>query len=429
MERLVGESLGELLRREGALPEERALQIARQVASALDAAHARGVVHRDIKPENIFLATGRAQADFVKVVDFGISTVLGREDEEPGRLTSTGMVLGTPFYMSPEQARGEEQLDARIDIYALGVILYEALTGEVPFRGPNQLAIASRILTTEAVPPRELRPDQRISEGTERLVLRAMAKAREARYPSMAALVADLDRILAGEAPRTDVDAASPSVLLAEERRERRLGRALIATLSTLLCAGGLALVWAHQTAPRSPAPASHPGPTLIQADSTSAPGSGVDPPTPLRSDRPSASTGATTQVAEAGAAGASPAAASATALPSPEGAPARVALRCESTPPGAKVRQGERIFGRTPTTVTLPRDSQPVELIFDKERYEPAHVRVTPHSDETIHLQLTPRAGSSRSRTSPLRAPDGVGATRQPTPRLPERETLPIPY
>src|SRR5262249_18288566 len=161
--------------------EARAFAIAHQIAMAVGAAHARGIVHRDVKPENIFLVRGREAADFVKVVDFGVSTIMRRdhEDEESGRLTSTGGVLGTPFYMSPEQARGDEDLDHRIDVYALGVILYESLTGEVPFHGANQLAIASRILSHDPVLPCDLRPELRISPAAQSVAMRAMARDRE----------------------------------------------------------------------------------------------------------------------------------------------------------------------------------------------------------------------------------------------------------
>ena len=151
MEFLDGESLAELERREAPLPIDRSLRIARQAASALGAAHAKGIFHRDVKPENIYLIR-RGEADFVKVVDFGISKAVkpgGDEGAESYRLTHTGLLLGTPLYMSPEQARGEEDLDHRVDIWALGVMLYECLTGEVPFRANNYLQIISQVLTHE----------------------------------------------------------------------------------------------------------------------------------------------------------------------------------------------------------------------------------------------------------------------------------------
>jgi tRNA A-37 threonylcarbamoyl transferase component Bud32 len=195
MEFLEGESLAECLAREPRLPEQRILRIAAQAASALAAAHAKGIVHRDIKPENLFLLRRKDQ-DFVKVVDFGISKSLraSEEADEPPRLTQTGMVLGTPLYMSPEQARGDDELDARVDVYALGVIMYEATTGRVPFIGNNYLSVISQVLNEEARPPRELRPE--LSEEIEAIILRAMSKDREERYASAAALLEDINALL-----------------------------------------------------------------------------------------------------------------------------------------------------------------------------------------------------------------------------------------
>jgi len=201
MEFLEGEALSQLVMREAPLPVERALHIARQVASALGAAHAKGIVHRDVKPENIYLIR-RGDADFIKVVDFGISKAVkqGQGDDGPDyRLTHTGLLLGTPLYMSPEQGRGEEDLDHRVDVWSLGVLLYECLTGEVPFRANNYLGIISQVLTHEALSPAKLRPELGISEAVDTVVMHAMEKDRARRYPTMAALEADLDRLLAGD--------------------------------------------------------------------------------------------------------------------------------------------------------------------------------------------------------------------------------------
>ncbi|HRC56015.1 MAG TPA: serine/threonine-protein kinase, partial [Kofleriaceae bacterium] len=195
MEFLEGESLAECLQRETRLPEQRVLHIGHQTASALAAAHAKGIVHRDIKPENIFLLR-RKDKDFVKVVDFGISKSLraSAENEEAPRLTQTGMVLGTPLYMSPEQARGDDDLDARVDVYALGVILYETATGRVPFQGNNYLSVISQVLGDEPTRPREFVPE--ISEELEALILRAMAKDRKDRYQSCEELLHDLTALI-----------------------------------------------------------------------------------------------------------------------------------------------------------------------------------------------------------------------------------------
>jgi tRNA A-37 threonylcarbamoyl transferase component Bud32 len=201
MEFLDGESLAELERREAPLPIERSLRIARQAASALEAAHAKGIFHRDVKPENLYLIR-RGDADFVKVVDFGISKAVkpgGDEGAEAYRLTHTGLLLGTPLYMSPEQARGDEDLDHRADIWALGVLLYECLTGEVPFRANNYLQIISQVLTAEPAPPSRLRPELGIPDAVDAVVMRAMEKDRERRYQTMAELEQDLELLLAGD--------------------------------------------------------------------------------------------------------------------------------------------------------------------------------------------------------------------------------------
>jgi serine/threonine-protein kinase len=216
MEFLDGESLAELVMREAPLPVERSLRIARQVASALGAAHAKGIVHRDIKPENVYLIR-RGDDDFVKVVDFGISKAVkqgqGLGDDVPDyRLTHTGLLLGTPLYMSPEQARGEEELDHRVDIWALGVMLYECLTGEVPFRANNYLGIISQVLTHAARPPSQLRPELGIPEAVESVVMHAMEKDRTRRYATMAEVEHDLERLLAGDQNVGAPVAAVPAV-------------------------------------------------------------------------------------------------------------------------------------------------------------------------------------------------------------------------
>jgi eukaryotic-like serine/threonine-protein kinase len=201
MEFLDGESLADLERREAPLPIERSLRIARQAASALGAAHAKGIFHRDVKPENLYLVR-RGDADFVKVVDFGISKAVkpgGDEGAEAYRLTHTGLLLGTPLYMSPEQARGDEDLDHRADIWALGVLLYECLTGEVPFRANNYLQIISQVLTHEPASPSRLRPELGIPDAVDAVVMRAMEKDRARRYQTMAELERDLERLLAGD--------------------------------------------------------------------------------------------------------------------------------------------------------------------------------------------------------------------------------------
>ena len=201
MEFLEGESLSELIRRDAPLPVERSLAIVKQVASALGAAHAKGIVHRDVKPENVYLVR-RGDLDFVKVVDFGVSKAV-RSREEAGsewqRLTRTGAVLGTPLFMSPEQAAGAEDIDHRADIWATTLILYECLTGELPFRGNNYLGVVAQIQQKDVPPPSALRPELGIPPAVDRVVMRGLEKDRARRYQEMALLERDIDRLLAGE--------------------------------------------------------------------------------------------------------------------------------------------------------------------------------------------------------------------------------------
>ncbi len=185
MELLVGEDLRRLITRDGALAPERAVGIARQTAEALQSAHDKGVIHRDLKSENIFI-TARDGADFVKVVDFGISKVL--EIDGQGPITESGALLGTPHYMAPEQGEGKVDPDHRVDVYALGCILFEMLTGELPFTGRTSVEVMYKHVHEAPRTPSRVRPDGGISPALDAVVLRALAKNRDKRFPSTLAL-------------------------------------------------------------------------------------------------------------------------------------------------------------------------------------------------------------------------------------------------
>ncbi|WP_394833975.1 serine/threonine protein kinase [Pendulispora rubella] len=192
MERLLGETLADRIAREGVLPYDEVLDLITQVLSGLIAAHEKGIVHRDIKPENVFLARRVGCPAIAKILDFGVSKMLpsGDRAEEELHLTRTGMVMGTPFYMSPEQARGDRDLDARVDLYACGVIMYEALTARRPFLAPNYNALLLQILTTSPRPIRELRPN--VPDAIERVVEKAMRRSRDDRYRNAVDFQSDL---------------------------------------------------------------------------------------------------------------------------------------------------------------------------------------------------------------------------------------------
>jgi serine/threonine-protein kinase len=213
-ELLQGEELGNVLERLGKLDVATAAYLMRQVCGALEAAHVQGVVHRDLKPENLFLVGDPARPT-VKIIDFGISK---QGDGAGAGLTKTGMVMGTPAYMAPEQARGE-RVDARADVYAAGAILYRMLTGRTPFETTDASAALSAVLTEEPKRPRLIAPE--LPEAIEMIVERALAKKPDARFASMAELGAALAPFdtnptpvgLAATSPTKHTDARAETVL------------------------------------------------------------------------------------------------------------------------------------------------------------------------------------------------------------------------
>ncbi|MFK7998325.1 MAG: serine/threonine-protein kinase [Polyangiales bacterium] len=182
MEFLEGEDLGELLEREGAQPIGRVARIMQQACDGLEVAHAAGIVHRDLKPENIYLLQRKKKADFVKILDFGISKITEHAAGFNKHLTQTGVTVGTPLYMSPEQAQGLKSMDHRTDIYSLGVILHEALTGSPPFDADSFALLIVKIVTGDTPDIRLRRPD--IPDGLARIISRCLDKSPELRFSS-----------------------------------------------------------------------------------------------------------------------------------------------------------------------------------------------------------------------------------------------------
>ena len=202
-----GENLKALIDREGPLPEREAIELALQVARALGFAHEEGLVHRDVKPQNVLLNDGRQ----AKVTDFGIARSL----DVHGGLTQTGTVMGTSDYIAPEQARGS-RVDAQSDIYSLGTVLYELLTGEVPFAGDNFVAVAMQHINQPPPSVRERRPE--LSPCVDEVVRRAMAKEPRDRFRSMEELCAALNDCLA----ELDGVTGAQTMVVAPQRRRRQ---------------------------------------------------------------------------------------------------------------------------------------------------------------------------------------------------------------
>ena len=223
-----GESLRERLKRDGQLPLDDAIRIAREVAGALSYAHARGVVHRDIKPENILLESGHAV-----VADFGIARAVRAAGSES--LTGAGMSVGTPAYMSPEQAAGEVDIDGRSDLYALGCVLYEMLAGQPPFTGPTGASLIRQHMVAEPPPISSLRPA--VPAPVIAALERALAKAPADRFARLTEFTAALR--LAETTPVPSSAAVPPDV---PSHRHRRV--AVIGAIIAILLGLAFALWW-----------------------------------------------------------------------------------------------------------------------------------------------------------------------------------------
>jgi serine/threonine-protein kinase len=190
LEFLPGRDFARLIDDEGPQPLGRVVHIMSQICDALTAAHAKEIVHRDLKPENVFLIKRGDDNDFVKLLDFGISKMKSSGDTPGANMTRTGMALGTPYYMAPEQAQGRKDVDHRADIYALGVILFRALTGQHPFEHDSYPMLVLKICTEPPPPLRRYRPDLPIE--IEQIAARMLAKTPEERFQDCAAIKAAL---------------------------------------------------------------------------------------------------------------------------------------------------------------------------------------------------------------------------------------------
>jgi serine/threonine-protein kinase len=206
MELVKGEDLGQILRRDGPIGWTRARNILIQVCESLAEAHEAGIVHRDLKPENLLISRSRDGRDFVKVLDFGLAKL--RDSEEMTQVTARGSLVGTPYYMSPEQIRAED-LDGRSDIYSLGALLYRMVTGEHPFAASTPLAVLTQHLTDPLILPSKRRPDLQVDVAVDIIVRNAMAKDRNERYGSADELRKALEHApsLSQSQPRGDADA------------------------------------------------------------------------------------------------------------------------------------------------------------------------------------------------------------------------------
>lgn len=203
MEYIAGRSLRSLIESNGPLPLSRVAPIAKDIASALHAAHLLGIVHRDIKPDNIILISSK-NGDSAKVLDFGVAKMSpGLTGTKGGRLTESGTIVGTPLYMSPEQAKGipSEKLDGRSDLYSLGVVMYQMLTGELPLKGETPVQIVLAHISEPPIPIRQARPDLQIPDRIAALVMKCLEKNPDRRPADGNAMIQELGRWRLADAP------------------------------------------------------------------------------------------------------------------------------------------------------------------------------------------------------------------------------------
>jgi hypothetical protein len=287
MELLQGETLTKALER-GALKLPEIILMVSQAIDGTAAAHRHGVIHRDIKPDNIFLCRDQAGALVrAKVLDFGISKISSIGGQVNPRLTKTGAVMGTPYYMSPEQIRGVSEIDGRVDVYAFGVILYEALTGRVPFDGKTYSALVLEIATGTPERPSMVNPT--LAGSIERVILKAMARDPNERFPSLDALAKALAPysteagFQAGESVRVGAErssgpATTPFIAEAKPRLPVKRTPLLLAAAGALLAIGIAGAVWLARGSGDDAAAATGPEHIAVPAP----PPSPVVPPAPV---------------------------------------------------------------------------------------------------------------------------------------------------
>jgi eukaryotic-like serine/threonine-protein kinase len=395
MEFLDGMDLAGHIKSGGAMPFERAKTIMNQICRALGAAHSKGIIHRDMKPENVYLITREGKPDFVKVLDFGIAK-MSALDEGGSRLTRTGMIFGTPEYMSPEQARGDKP-DHRVDIYAAGCILYEMLTGDVPFHAETFMGVLTKHMFENPEPPSVRNPNAHVPHEVEQVCLKALAKDRDQRYQTMKEFAVALEACVGGDlsmawgnepsgpglrepsqtfrtpgtAARNAVGTAPPRTSSSPELEppKKRTGL-IVGGILGLLLVGGAAVVLT-QKKPEPPKP-------IVTVP--------VEAPKPVPVE---------TKVVE-------------------PAKPTHYMMTINTQPPGADVFNGPERLGVTPCNVSLPASDKAVELVMKKKGFKDQPLKIVADKD---HDYLSDLTAIAHSHPSAVKTPKSTTPTVATTP------------
>jgi serine/threonine-protein kinase len=357
MEFLDGGDLGRRIRDFGPQTIPMCVSVLNQVCSALEAAHEKGIIHRDLKPDNIYLVERPGRDPQVKVLDFGLARVTSVPAGQ--RLTKEGTLLGTPEYMSPEQVRADP-VDGRTDVYSAGCVLYEMLTGSVPFDADPYIRILAMQVKEPPMPPSQRRPEAGITPALEAVVLKALAKDVETRFQSMrdlalalcAATNTDPRQFWHGHEriPATMV-APSSKRAAAQRRWPWLVGAAVVAV-------GIGAFIGRREAPPASPSVAA-PAPVVVVA------------PAPVAVAAPAAT--------------------------------AHSHVKIDSLPGGADVKRGDALLGRTPLELELPADAPPFDVVVSRHGFHDATLQIAPDRGRDYEVPLLPGAGdgAAQSRSS----------------------------
>ncbi|MBL9100546.1 MAG: serine/threonine protein kinase [Myxococcales bacterium] len=397
MEYLQGEDLGHLLHREGALPWPRVRGMLLQICGALQAAHDHGIVHRDMKPENCFRLE---RGDVVKVLDFGIAKVATDEADGGRSLTRTGMIFGTPEYMSPEQAQGAPH-DHRVDIYATGVILFQLVTGQLPFSADNFMGLLNKHMFDAPPRPSSVNPSAHVPADLEAVILKALQKDPALRFQSMGEFAAAISAVGSGAEPvRVTAEASRPRPRAGEAvgfrddaitplsvaptvatmaPRPAPARRSWIVPLVIAVLGAGVTAAVLLSGAGDEPAPvaAAPRHPELLPPD----------PPRPNPAILPLP--GAPPEPAP---------------QPPPDPPPVpKVSLQIRTGSVAASVLDvGGATLGATGTAITVPGGAEPIDLVLRADGYQDLRIRVTPDRDQIVEHRLQRKTAAKKGGPRP---------------------------